>query len=702
MLRITILPRTFFHVWISLILSWFVIGPTGWMQEADPTTRHPLLSDRSSASAKSHTEDLLAWVQIQDYPHLKQWPHFNRSEKFWQADSFLPIRNELKHWGIEWVESIVLPLGIGDRALAELAQGEVVLLLTGNTDGACECTLLLRTSLVPTRIQQIMNETLDALLRDGATLSSNTNSEGWQCLQVLYREQPITLAWFAMPLEVQLPDISGADMKPILNSAQDKWVCISTSQQWVAHLIEKSRDEVDKWRTGQWSSSSIPQAEGSEQTLEKVNRPPLLETWIANTVNFDKSDSKHQHLVRWQLELSSLRSITKNLSNKAPIPDADYERNQNPRSSSSSMNAAPGPWEAIDSITGTFDLNESDNSAVGELHLKMSGSRDQGIFELLASSIGTPSSIDIGIDEICYGATTSWDMSRVLDRLARLYDRVTETPGAFEETLEATKSELGVDLKGEFFPNLGPSVGVFVLNDHNDSLSKVLFVLDIQNPGRNTDRLAKMLERLFAEDEETKRQFVGGFPEPLWRISLSLDSVQAAPVEAGLMIVGGQLWCSTQADTIVQALQLPFKSDSIDSKEMLSTRFQNLNAPRERSATAPFETPTQAEEQKADAPAESSALGYLNFDRLCRIAYQRLRLESMQWKNTAIADTETADLARKFIGTMLEIDGRLRSVDYSQLPAYPAEDSPFGEITFRLEPDREGWKIKYSWTVAAQ
>lgn len=578
---------------------------------------------------------------IDDFPQLRDAIHRGALGKLWQTEPFQPLREQLEQSTPPWVHLFTPGTGTAGQSLLDLAQGEVVLLVT-QRNGSPEHTLLLHTMSDDDRIKK----TIDQL---------TSNREGIQAVVRTSQEAP-----FREQIEL-LHQHKGAEQKvPVHIGFLSNLLCISSNAELVSNLLDYATNWIPEWTSAQVRARDLnPQTDAAlPEDVDTLGMPANLVQTFFRT---DLSPLKLPGNVRW---IYYPGSVAESNGSKSIHPLSDDLQ---------SANTPENLMQGIQSIAGWFRISQDSASIQGSATVQMHGSREQGIFDLLQSSelnFSLPNSL---AEDLSHFTFVHLNLNKTIQRFSDLYDRLTETPGAFEQTIQATKEELGVDLYGELIPMLGPGVLMIGLPERKSSNNSLVLAIDIQNPDNKVERIAELLHRLFADDIETKQEKISGESFPLWRISVDFQQPNSVPDEVGLMVARGKLWCASSADAIKTYLAL---ESALSNPERQETQAQDIGS-------------LFAKGMQSDGGY--ALVSVVDWKRFLEPTYQRLRERGPDHLNS------TDDFASRVMATILENVDSHSEIDFSRLPNYSHVGPQLGKAVWQLRPFSRGWEVSFQW-----
>lgn len=634
-----------------------------------PTVKVPVEGGANSHKSNTDLQSVVATAHVVDYPRFLQLISDHSIGKILTSTAFQPFREELANAGfgsllrrdsLEW-----RPLGV----LTELAQHDVVVLVTQKVDHDLDCTVVLESRADHSSIERAIAEAVADALDNGAIKEAEKAGVNWRSLQLGYQHKCLHIGWTHGTDEPEDVEPGSSNYH---NQVLPTIVCVSSSADLVSKILNTANSALQRSRVVLASEKAVNtadnliQPDGIKPILSLPERVVASFTSIQLPVVFKPGE------VGWYW---NPRSRTKKQS------DQQTSIHIHEQSHSAEQSTV---WDAVQHLQGTIHWPNGSTSVAGEILVKMEGSRYQGMFDVFADSgIGDlPNVIPSDNSSLC--SIMSWNMSQVILKLGTVYDRVTETPGAFAQTLTATKEELGVDMERDFFSVLGPVVQSRRIAHHGHSERENVFIFTIQQPDVNAERISQVLTRLFAEDSESRAISIDGHHYPLWRINLDFDSQQDVPMEAGVMVVGTQLWCSTSANSLVQLLKAIETGGTNDIRQFKTDRIQPL---QQFSDSSLFQLWTETE--TAGSVRESVLLAKVDCEEVLAPIYKQLKSKGLQGLR------QPASVSSQALAALLDLDGRFGKVDFTKLPKFEHMGGQLGQIVSNMMPHANGWKIDF-------
>ncbi|MBX3421171.1 MAG: hypothetical protein KF752_06400 [Pirellulaceae bacterium] len=560
-------------------------------------------------------DSTLAFIHVAHFPVLHQQMSDSQLGSLWQVEALRPFRDQLRHQGWDWSSRMERKFGVSTAMLVRLAQGELLLLVTGGTNNDRHISLVIEAR-DPAITLEFMDAAAQNLQSAGAVRSDSQEISSIEQIVLSFPER-----------EVGICAIAG-------------FVVISSDPQ----LGLEFANQVSRL-AGQ--DLDTPLAE-----LAGLHDPP---------VNYMNGVGAH---LSWQCAPAMLLEAVAEHQNP-DLPLANSHPGDQIQLAAPPVSDWKQQLDDIDSARGVIHFNSELSEIAGTIELEAALPR-RGITELLDIQPGELKFPDFVPAPVSRCAVANWNIGSAIKRLAKLYDDVTETPGAFQQTVADVKQELNVDLEGDLFAILGPQVMIAGRFVQELNAEQTLIALNIQQPEVNADRVAEIINRLFAEDTETQQLRLPGQPHSLWQISFVSADERVAMAQSGLMVADGKLWCSTHASWIAEVL----------SSE---TATKLIEAPEFRQAAARWD----------DAATGVVLRSYDDLSRELEFTYETLRT-----KGVTTRDTSTSLLAI-LVGTAVGATHDHTSLDFKTLPEFAQVRDFLGTVTWSLESRPAGWHVSF-------
>lgn len=260
---------------------------------------------------------------------------------------------------------------------------------------------------------------------------------------------------------------------------------------------------------------------------------------------------------------------------------------------------------------------------------------------------------------------TSWNLVSIIQNLGDVYDDVTDSPGAFRDTLDEIKDELRVDIENEIFANIGPDVVSFSIHDASKDIEGSLVSVAIKNPDVNEKVVASALYGLLIEDTETLRRRLPGFKYELWQMGITTGDGATPFSKAGIMVARGKLWLSTHASMLAEMVSNPTKDPITESNDY--AKLDTLNS-------------------VGSSNGEFSRT-FARVDADFRYTYQIIRQGGIDGLR------EAENLYSQLILQVVDAIGYEEDVDFSTLPEFDLIRQYLGVTSITARSTDSGWEI---------
>lgn len=175
--------------------------------------------------------------------------------------------------------------------------------------------------------------------------------------------------------------------------------------------------------------------------------------------------------------------------------------------------------------------------------------REQG-FASFEFEAGDVSLSELTPEDASTASVMRVDTKTFFENIGDVYDDITDSEGAYEDTINDVRDNLNVDLV-DFAGRLGPRIVTLSRATPEEDRERSLTVVDIKSD--KAQSIAADLVKLLLEDNQVSRRRLPGEPNDLWRIRLKAGTDRAFS-RGGIMVARGKLWIATHESLIEEIL----------------------------------------------------------------------------------------------------------------------------------------------------